>query len=39
MFAQLGTALDFLAARIGKAPALRYSDPRLRSLANHADID
>jgi len=39
MFAQLGTALDLLAARIGKVPALRYSDPRLRSLANHANFD
>jgi len=38
-FAQLGTALDLLAARIGKAPALRYGDPRLRSLANHGNID
>jgi len=38
-FTQLGAALDLLAARIGKAPALRYGDPRLRSLANHANIE
>jgi len=38
-FAQLGTALDLLAASIGKAPALRYGDPRLRSLANQANMD
>jgi len=39
MFAQLGTALELLAAHIGKAPTLRCGDPLLRSLANHADID